>query len=195
MELCEIISINLLSFEIISYSCQGLASKTLYHICPILKSFHSARHGKIDQKDPSQSSLLLEDGPPTVATLLEMNLRKWSPFLAYLSACSTGQIEDERFFDESIHLISAYQLVGFRYVIGTLWEVNDGSCVDITRITYEVMRDGGMTDEPVCCEGFMKLLESFEAVGWISHQGIDICKDGLKRIVKYLWIIGKESGM
>ncbi|KAJ8062014.1 hypothetical protein OCU04_009796 [Sclerotinia nivalis] len=78
-----------------------------------------------------------------------MNLRKTSPFLVYLSACSTGQIGDEKFFDESIHLINAYQLTGFRHIIGTLWEVNDESCMDMTRITYEVMRDKGMSDESV----------------------------------------------
>jgi CHAT domain-containing protein len=100
-----------------------------------------------------KSHLLLEDGesdPLTVATLLEMNLRERPPFLAYLSACGTGRIKDERFVNESIHLISAYQLVGFRHVIGTLWEVNDALCVDMARIAYEGMRDGGMTDESVC---------------------------------------------
>jgi hypothetical protein len=83
-----------------------------------------------------------------------MNIRRHSPFLAYLSACGTGQIRDERFVDESIHLISACQLAGFRHVIGTLWEVNDELCVDMARITYEGMRDGmrdgSMTDASVC---------------------------------------------
>jgi hypothetical protein len=72
------------------------------------------------------------------------------PFLAYLSACGTGQIRDQTFSDESIHLINACQISGFRHAIGTLWEVNDQVCVDIARITYEGMRDGGMTDESVC---------------------------------------------
>jgi hypothetical protein len=97
--------------------------------------------------------LLLEDGksdPLTVATLLDINLRQRSPFLAYLSAYGTGRIKDESFVDESIHLISACQLAGFRHVVGTLWEVNDKLCVDMARITYEEMRDGDMTDESVC---------------------------------------------
>jgi CHAT domain-containing protein len=85
----------------------------------------------------------------SVATLLEMNLRKNSPFLAYLSACGTGRINDDKFVDESVHLISACQLAGFRHVIGTLWEVNDEFCVDMARNTYQAMRDGGMTDESV----------------------------------------------
>jgi CHAT domain-containing protein len=117
------------------------------------KIFHFAGHGRTDNTDPSQSQLLTEDWATdsfTVATLLDMNIRGSAPFMAYLSACGTGQIKNERFFDESIHLISAAQLAGFRHVIGTLWEVNDKSCVDMARITYEGMRDGDMTDESVC---------------------------------------------
>ncbi|KAH7210848.1 CHAT domain-containing protein [Fusarium redolens] len=120
---------------------------------PQCKVFHFAGHGHTDGHDPMRSRLLLEDGkenPLTVANLLEMNLRKHLPFLAYLSACGTGRIKDKRFVDESIHLISACQLAGFRHVVGTLWEVNDELCVDMARITYEGIRDGFMTDESVC---------------------------------------------
>ncbi|KAK2672630.1 hypothetical protein RAB80_012709 [Fusarium oxysporum f. sp. vasinfectum] len=120
---------------------------------PQCKVFHFAGHGHTDGHDPMRSRLLLEDGkenPLTVANLLEINLRKHLPFLAYLSACGTGRIKDKRFVDESIHLVSACQLAGFRHVIGTLWEVNDELCVDMARITYEGMRDGAMTDESVC---------------------------------------------
>jgi CHAT domain-containing protein len=120
---------------------------------PNSKIFHFAGHGTTHPTDPSKSSLLLEDcgeDPLTVANLLELNLRERSPFLAYLSACGIG---DQRFFDESIHLISGCQLAGFRHTIGTLWEVNDGSCLDMARITYEEMMQQGMTDESVCLEG------------------------------------------
>ncbi|OCK98480.1 uncharacterized protein K441DRAFT_654679 [Cenococcum geophilum 1.58] len=93
-----------------------------------------------------------------------MDIRQYAPFLAYLSACGTSQFRDERSVEESIHLISAFQLAGFRHVIGTLWKVNDELCVDMARIMYEEMRDGGMTDESMCW-GFIKLLESFGIVG------------------------------
>ncbi|KAL9122176.1 MAG: hypothetical protein Q9187_001266 [Circinaria calcarea] len=124
---------------------------------PNCKIFHFAGHGRTHESDPSQSDLLLEDWESdrlTVANLLEMNLRERSPFLAYLSACGTGRINDERFVDESIHLISACQLAGFRHVIGTLWEVDDDLCKDMAKITYEEIKegikDGRMTDESVC---------------------------------------------
>ncbi|KAH7156078.1 CHAT domain-containing protein [Dactylonectria macrodidyma] len=114
--------------------------------------FHFAGHGYTDDEDPSNSHLCLEDwreDPLRVADLLKMDLRKHSPFLAYLSACGTGQMKKDNLVDESIHLISAYQLAGFRHVIGTLWEVDDRLCVDMARITYMGMKDGGMTDECV----------------------------------------------
>jgi hypothetical protein len=115
--------------------------------------FHFAGHGYTDDDDPSKSYLLLEDGKSdalTVANLLELNLREHSPFLAYLSACGTGRIKGEKYVDENIHLISACQLAGYRHIIGTLWEVKDEICVEMARITYEGIRDRGMTDESVC---------------------------------------------
>ncbi|KAK2472075.1 hypothetical protein H9L39_15955 [Fusarium oxysporum f. sp. albedinis] len=117
------------------------------------KVFHFAGHGCTDTADPSKSQLYLKDwetNPLTVAILLELNLHQEGPFLAYLSACGTGQIKSQRLFDEGIHLISACQLAGFRHVIGTLWEVNDQSCVDLAAIIYEEMLRGDMSDESVC---------------------------------------------
>ncbi|KAL2669750.1 hypothetical protein Neosp_015195 [[Neocosmospora] mangrovei] len=116
------------------------------------KIFHFAGHGHTEEADPSQSHLMLEDGekdPLTVRELLDLNLSKQPPFLAYLSACGTGRLNDDRFADESIHLIGACQVAGFRHVIGTLWEVNDEACVSTAKAIYEGIRDGGMTDESV----------------------------------------------
>ncbi|KAJ4050479.1 hypothetical protein NW761_005276 [Fusarium oxysporum] len=117
---------------------------------PECKVFHFAGHGATNLRDPSQSSLLLQDEPLTVSTLLETNIQQYSPFLAYLSACGTGQIAHEKFLDESIHLISAFQLAGFRHVIGTLWEVGDDISVHMARITYEAIQRGDSADESVC---------------------------------------------
>ncbi|KAF5625053.1 TPR domain protein [Fusarium sp. NRRL 52700] len=114
--------------------------------------FHFAGHGSSNSEDPLSSQLLLNDSnidPFTVGSLLDVKMHDNPPFLAFLSACSTGRIDEERFSDENIHLISACQLAGFRHVIGTLWEVNDQSCVDVARVTYETMRATSMTDESV----------------------------------------------
>lgn len=133
--------------------CPGQRKEDVISYLPHSKIFHFAGHCQTILNDPSQSHLLLEDwqdDPLTVSNLLDMNLRKHSPFLAYLSACGTGQVKDDTWIDESIHLISACQLAGFRHAIGTLWEVSDETCVEMARVLYGVMRDEGMTDESVC---------------------------------------------
>ncbi|CAG9990617.1 unnamed protein product [Clonostachys byssicola] len=115
--------------------------------------FHFAGHGTVDPLNPSRSFLYLEDWkkhPFTVAELLELNLQQGMPFLAYLSACRTGQVRDEESLDESVHLISAFQLAGFRHVIGTLWEVNDDICVDMASYAYQAIWNGRFTDRSVC---------------------------------------------
>jgi CHAT domain-containing protein len=59
------------------------------------------------------------------------NLYKNPPFLVYLSAYGRlDQNKDNKSIDESIYLTSAFQLAGFRHVIGTLWHVDDEICVD-----------------------------------------------------------------
>ncbi|KAK1773057.1 LOW QUALITY PROTEIN: hypothetical protein QBC45DRAFT_455738 [Copromyces sp. CBS 386.78] len=100
--------------------------------------FHFAGHGSTNQSDPSKSSLLL------IASLFETNLQSHMPFLAYLSACGTGQVKHDKLMDEALHLIA-----GFRHVIGTLWEVNDASCVDAATGIYKWMQEQKMTDDSV----------------------------------------------
>ncbi|KAI1359679.1 CHAT domain-containing protein [Xylaria arbuscula] len=116
--------------------------------------FHFAGHGESDPREPSRSRLLLEDwtsDPLTVGDLRDLRLHesKTPPFLSYLSACSTGSNQAFRLADEGIHLISAFQLAGFRHVVGTLWEVVDMHCIDVAKVLYETMRDEGMTDTAV----------------------------------------------
>ncbi|KAL6818973.1 CHAT domain-containing protein [Trichoderma camerunense] len=116
---------------------------------PKCKIFHFAGHGQSDPRDPSQSCLLLKDwetNPLTVGDIRDSRLQDDPPFLAYLSACSTGVNKVEQLADEGIHLISAFQLAGFRHAIGTLWEVSDKHCVDVARILYKTLQEEGMTD-------------------------------------------------
>lgn len=90
---------------------------------PKCKLFHFAGHGQSDPRNPSQSCLLLEDwetNPLTVGAVRDSRLQDNPPFLAYLSACSTGANKTVVLADEGIHLISAFQLAGFQHVVGTL---------------------------------------------------------------------------
>ncbi|KAK6542265.1 hypothetical protein TWF694_006225 [Orbilia ellipsospora] len=116
------------------------------------KIFHFAGHGLSHVAEPSKSCLLLDDWqttPLTVANLWELNLQLKPPFLAYLSACSTGSNNDISYCDEGIHLISACQLAGFRHVVGTLWEVNDRCRIDVAKVFYETVRDERLSDRAV----------------------------------------------
>lgn len=132
--------------------------------------FHFAGHGETHPSLPLQSRLLLEDwigDPLTVGSLLETNLQQHSPFLAYLSACGTGQIEDERSVDESIHLIAACQMAGFRHVIGTLWEVADESCKEVAERTYRIIANAEMTEDSVS-------IGLHHAVRYLRQRNIDL---------------------
>ncbi|ROW02618.1 hypothetical protein VPNG_07837 [Cytospora leucostoma] len=116
------------------------------------KIFHFAGHGSTHPTDPLQSKLLLKDwqqDPLTVSSLLQADFGARPPFLAYLSACGTGQIRNEGSMDENIHLANAFQLAGVRHVVGTLWQVEDEVCVQIARRTYEFIRSDGIGDESV----------------------------------------------
>jgi CHAT domain-containing protein len=120
---------------------------------PTCEIFHFAGHGHANEQDPLKSCLLLEDWKTnqfTVSTLLDLDVREKTPFLAYLSACGTGRIRNHRLRDQSLPLTGAYQLAGFRHVIGTLWEVQDEICVDMAKMTYRGIIEGDMTDESVC---------------------------------------------
>lgn len=107
-----------------------------------------------------------------MATLLELNIRQRHPCLVYHSACGTGEIKDDRFIDESIHL------TGFPHVIGTLWGVADEICVYMSRIAYEEILRSGMSNESVC---FRLHLASRELRHrWLS-QPVSIRGTGLSR--------------
>ena len=116
--------------------------------------FHFAGHGVEYPRDPLRSALLLHDWKSdamTVSDVLDLNLsRGRRSFLAYLSACETGLVSSPRFYDESTHLVGAYQLAGFRHVIGTLWSVYDQASVEVATLTYKNLLGGTMTDASVC---------------------------------------------
>jgi CHAT domain-containing protein len=75
-----------------------------------------------DLTAPSRSGLCLYDGTLPVADISRLRLDHAE--LAYLSACSTAH-RGIQAVDESLHLASAFQLAGFRYVIASLWPLND----------------------------------------------------------------------
>ena len=99
-------------------------------------SVHLICHAVADTHDPSASRVLTHDHrehPLTVADISELRLEDAG--LAYLSACSTSRTRRE-LADEAIHITGAFQLAGYRHVVGTLWPVPDTLSPEITRGFY-----------------------------------------------------------
>jgi hypothetical protein len=102
---------------------------------------HFACHSASHPSDPSKSLLYLHDhaiNPLTVASL--MHIQHDHLQLVYLSACETALSSAAGFYDEAIHLTSAFQLAGARHVIGTLWEIRDEIAARIAISVYKELR-------------------------------------------------------
>ncbi|MBO8183869.1 MAG: CHAT domain-containing protein, partial [Archaeoglobus sp.] len=91
---------------------------------------HFAGHARFNSENPRLSGLLLKDGYLTILDLLSVNL---SSELITLSACETAMGIASR-GDEIDNLVRAIQLRGGRFVIATLWSVDD-------RKTFEIMEE------------------------------------------------------
>jgi len=100
---------------------------------------HFACHGSSDPTNPLESHLILQKGNNidklTVSALLDANAGTQS-WIAYLSACSTAEVRTKALSDESLHLNSAFQMIGFPHVIGSLRPANDEICVKVARYFY-----------------------------------------------------------
>ncbi|RSL51964.1 hypothetical protein CEP53_008238 [Fusarium sp. AF-6] len=67
--------------------------------------------------------------------------------------------------------LQSHLCLGFRHVIGTLWEVQDELCVDMVRMTDEGMRERGMKDESVSW-GLHKATRELRD-RWVREMGED----------------------
>ncbi len=96
---------------------------------------HFACHAVADPQDPAQGRLLIhdhQDTPLTVADVSELDL---DAELGFLSACATSRAP-LNLVDESLHITGAFQLAGFRHVIGTLWEIDDAISLEMATAFY-----------------------------------------------------------
>lgn len=118
---------------------------------------HFAGHGISHPLDPLRSCIVLKDwqeDPLTVEDILLLNgrerKRNSTPFLAYLSACSTGQNLAHDLVDESISLMSAFHIIGFRHTVATLWEMTDELLIKAAKRFYTELRQAGrVTDDTI----------------------------------------------
>jgi hypothetical protein len=130
---CELIKIDpetetiagLLGCERMQYTSKADVMRKLEHSNLV----HFGCHGEADPLHPRKSCLFVavdEDRTPeriTVEDLIQTNLP--DARLAYLSACSTAQSKATELNEETLHLASVFQLIGFPQVIGTVWEAKD----------------------------------------------------------------------
>ncbi len=100
---------------------------------PLATRLHLAGHAVTDPSRPSESHIVLADGVLPVAEISA--LRTAGGDLAYLSACETAA-GSPGLADEAIHISSAFQLAGFRNVVGTLWQVPDRAAREISSAFY-----------------------------------------------------------
>jgi tetratricopeptide (TPR) repeat protein len=100
---------------------------------------HYTCHAVTDLAEPVRSGLAVQGGPNeriTVSDLVE--LRYDDLELAYLSACDTARTSP-RVVDEAVHLLSAFQLCGYRSVVGSLWPVYDRHGVRVATEVYRAL--------------------------------------------------------
>jgi CHAT domain-containing protein len=104
---------------------------------------HLACHAMTDPRRPGAGRLLLTDhesDPLTVADLAALHLPGRD--LAMLTACSTSEVDPD-LTEESTHLTGAFQLAGFRHVIGALWPVSDAVAARLAGDFYTRLTDHG----------------------------------------------------
>jgi hypothetical protein len=114
---------------------------------------HFACHGVSDPKDPSESGLILQTAETgtrepkqailSVREVSQMHLLRAE--IAYLSACSTAQNQVEQLSEEVLHVVSGFQVAGFRHVVGCLWPCNDKVCLDVAKSFYTDLSQGRAT--------------------------------------------------
>ncbi|MFC7644841.1 CHAT domain-containing protein [Streptosporangium lutulentum] len=106
---------------------------------------HLSCHGLNDWNAPASSRLLLHDHVTDPLTVVAVSrIRLPDAELAYLSACSTTTT-NLRLADQAVHITAAFQLAGYRHVIGTLWSIDDAVAVRVTDHVYTHLTDGGRT--------------------------------------------------
>lgn len=149
---------------ILETPCKGEVLASLKN-CSI---FHFAGHGTSPRVSPSNGTLLLKDWQtePLTAEELIHNAPQSPRFLAYLSACSTGEMNlavDAGWQGGSTSLVTACQLAGFRHVVGAMWEVFDGYSVAAARMFYIALGERAIIDDDAVAYALHEAVRSLRA--------------------------------
>lgn len=152
-------------------------------------AFHFAGNALSNPREPSRSFLLLKDwelNPLTVQDLCQSQVQEDRPSFAYLSVCSTVSNKNPKLSGEGIHLVSAFQLMGFRHVVGTLWNVSDEHRLEVARMFYETLFDECTTGMTV----WQALHQTLRTIrdGYTSNPELSGSKTQRKGPVSTHWI-------
>jgi CHAT domain-containing protein len=103
---------------------------------------HFACHGAVDPDEPGQSQLFLEDHQQAPLTVADIGALRLPGGLAFLSACETA-VTNGNLSNEAVHLTGAFQLAGYRDVVGTLWQVGDLASARLVGHFYRALTASG----------------------------------------------------
>ncbi|MGW1030358.1 CHAT domain-containing protein [Streptomyces sp. NPDC002577] len=99
---------------------------------------HVACHAGHDADRHHESHLVLHDGRLHIADIAAARTDRAG--LAFLSACGTAQNRLD-LPDESLNLLSAFQLAGFSHLVGSLWPVTDQANTRLVKAFYEYLTE------------------------------------------------------
>ncbi|WP_168801398.1 CHAT domain-containing protein [Glycomyces buryatensis] len=131
---------------------------------------HFACHAVYPHGGSSTGGLMLHDANGRPLSIGDI-AAKWSQGaeLAFLSACDTAQSAPE-LADEAVHLAGAFQLAGYRQVVGTLWPVQDQAARSIAERFYKRAVQG--ESSAVALHGALRQMRDErpgEPAVWASH--------------------------
>ena len=137
-----------LGFEVVKPKLHRVAVLEQLHSCNM---FHFSGMSRADPK-PLKANLLLDDwltDPLTIADIRNLKLQRNVPVLSFLSTCDSAGTPSRGIVDEPMHFAGAFQLAGFRHVIGAQRSVSDQACVDVARVFYKLIQEEGLTDRSI----------------------------------------------
>lgn len=115
---------------------------------------HFACHGRLEERFPLESGLVLTEPESLGAGLDNGVLQAWEVFervridadLVTLSACETA-LGKEMGGEGLVGLTRAFQYAGARSILASLWSVGDASTADLMRRFYGYLKTGKSKDE------------------------------------------------
>ncbi|KAJ6450898.1 CHAT domain-containing protein [Mycena sanguinolenta] len=104
-------------------------------------SVHLSCHGTLSENDPFESALCLSGDDPedSLLTLRELmsSVGDLNADTAFMSACHTANRDTVNAPDERVNLATAFQLCGFRSVIGSLFVMGDADGYILAKEFYD----------------------------------------------------------